>query len=289
MEHAKNISAEKVQREILHIFKEIDQICVKYKLRYFAIGGTCLGAVRHGGFIPWDDDLDIAMPREDYERFKRIAAKQLPDNFKIYDVGQGMHYTCYFMKVHNTDTTFIEKGMSVYPDRYTGVYVDIMPLDGIPSGSWKKKFYFMKLRNLMRLDWHRKNMFHPVYAKEKQVGKNIVWKLVNIFIKRLPDNYFSDKYVQLQKSYSYDNSRDLCYTWSKRASQVIFPKSDFEDYVLLPFEDMKMRCPVGYDNFLTVLFGEYMKLPPEEKRVPCHNTDIIDLERPYTYYIKEDK
>lgn len=284
-----NIEIRDIQSIILDIFRSVDKVCRENDLRYFAIGGTCLGAVRHGGFIPWDDDLDIAMPREDYERFKKIAAKQLPHNLKIFDVGQGKHYTCYFMKVHNTNTTFIEKGMSIYPDRYTGVYVDIMPLDGIPFGRWKRKFYFMRLRNLMRLDWNRKCIRNPMFAKEGHFVKRIFWSVIYIFIKRLPDNYFSDKYAETQKAYSYDDSRDLCYTWSKRAAKVIFPKSDFKDYVLLPFEDTKMRCPVGYDNFLTVLFKDYMKLPPREQRVPCHDTDIIDLENPYTYYRKEDK
>lgn len=282
------IELAELQKKVIEIFEEIDKICTKYNLRYFAIGGTCLGAVRHGGFIPWDDDLDIAMPRKDYERLKKIAKEQLPNHLKIFDVSQGKHYNSYFMKIYNCNTTFIEKNMSIFSDRYTGVYIDIMPLDGIPSKKIERKIYFMKLKQLARLDWHRKYVYTTFFESEKNIWKRLFWSFWWKGNKRLPDNYFSDKYVQLQKKYSYDDSKDLCYTWSKRASQVIFPKSDFKDYVLLPFEDTQMRCPVGYDNFLTVLFGDYMKLPPEEERVPCHETDIIDLERPYTYYIKEE-
>lgn len=276
----------RIQKKIKEIFLEIDKICEKHSLRYYAIGGTCLGAVRHGGFIPWDDDLDIAMPREDYEQFKNIATVELPSNLKLFDVNQGEHYVCYFMKIHDTNTTFIERGMLDYPDRCTGVYVDIMPLDGIPNDMQERKHYFTRLKWLARLDWHRKYNLNKKLNEGKFIGNILFWRVIYCFIKRYPANYFSEQYEAIQKKYTYKESNDLCYTWARNASEYIFPKSDFEDYILLPFEDTQMRCPVGYDNFLTVLFGDYMKLPPEEERVACHMTDVLDLEKPFTAYIK---
>lgn len=284
-----NCMIKEIQKIILDIFTEVDKVCTKNNLRYYAIGGTCLGAVRHQGFIPWDDDMDIAMPREDYERFKKIAQKQLPSHLRIYDASNGEHFYCKFMKVHNIHTTFIEKGMLEYLDRYngSGVYVDIMPLDGIPNQVWKRKFYFFRLSQLATLDWHRKYEYNPKKDEERNKQKIFVSRIIYFFIKHYPIHYFYMKYVKLQKKYDYNTSKSLCYTWSIRAAKLIFPKEDFDDYILLPFENVQMRCPVGYDNFLKTLFGDYMKLPPKDKQIPCHETDILDLERPFTYYLKE--
>lgn len=279
-----NEDIKEIQKKILEIFIEIDKVCTANNLRYYAIGGTCLGAVRHQGFIPWDDDMDIAMPREDYERFKKTASKQLPSHLKIYDAADGGHFSCKFMKVHNIRTTFIEKGMLEYPDRYSGVYVDIMPLDGIPNDVWNRKIYFFQLSILWKLDWHRKLEYNQKLDLERNAAKVFIWRIIYFFIKRYPIDYFYMKYVNLQKKYAYNASKSLCYTWSWRASKVVFPKEDFDDYILLPFENVKMRCPAGYDNFLKTLFGDYMKLPPKDKQNSRHEVDILDLERPFTYY-----
>lgn len=282
-----DIKIEEIQKKILEIFIEIDKVSVANNLRYYAIGGTCLGAVRHHGFIPWDDDLDIAMPREDYERLKKIVQEQFPPHLKLIDVNQGEHYHCMFMKIHNINTTFIEKGMSEYSDRYSGIFVDIMPLDGIPNETWRRKIYFFRLLQLGRLDWYRKYGYNRKLNEGKSKKRILIEQIICFFIMRYPIHYFYMKYMKLQKKYDYNTSKSLCYTWSRRASKVIFPKEDFDDYILLPFENVQMRCPVGYDNFLKTLFGDYMKLPPKDKQIPCHETDILDLERPFTYYLKE--
>lgn len=283
-----NEDIKEIQKKILEIFIEIDKVCITNNLRYFAIGGTCLGAVRHQGFIPWDDDMDIAMPREDYERFKKIASKLLPSNLRIFDYTDGEHFYCKYMKVHDIHTTLIEKGMLAYPDSYSGIYIDIMPLDGIPNGIWNRKIYFLKLSLLRKLDWRRKYEY-DLQADKKNKKKIFLWRVIYFFIKRYPIHYFHNKYVKLQKKYAYNTSKSLCYTWSWRASKVIFPKEDFDNYILLPFEDVQMRCPVGYDNFLKTLFGDYMKLPPIDKQNSHHEIDILDLERPFTYYYNEGR
>lgn len=273
-----------IQMKILDIFIEIDKICNKHHLNYFAIGGTCLGAVRHQGFIPWDDDMDIAMPRKDYETFKEIAKHEFPENLKIFDIHMSEHYECLFMKVHDINTTFIHKGLSKYPDRYTGIFVDIMPLDGIPDDEMKRKTYFLKLRNLLRLNFYRKYSAYSMPYGLKKKAK----RFIHLCFQFLPAEIFSEKYEALQKKYDFETSKDLCYGWSFRAEKVIFSKADFCDYILMPFENYQIRCPIGYDNFLKKLYGNYMELPPLEKRIQVHDVDIIDLERPYTYYIEKD-
>lgn len=283
------MKTEDLQKKILDIFIEIDKLCEKHNLRYYAIGGTCLGAVRHQGFIPWDDDLDIAMPREDYERFKHVASKELPDNLKIYSELSGDNYSCKFMKVHDISTTFVEEGYRDKYDRYTGIWVDIMPLDGIPKGTFHKKVYFLSLNMLAKLSWHRKFQHDSVLGQKPTDIKKIIWEMIYLFIKWFPRKFFDEKFIEIQRRYAYDTTLELSYTWSCRAKEIIVPKSDFEDYVLFPFENYQMRCPVGYHNFLTVMFGDYMKLPPEEERVSCHKADILDLEKPYSYYLEKER
>ncbi len=281
-----NYDMRQIQMRILNIFIEIDDICKKNNLEYFAIGGTCLGAIRHKGFIPWDDDIDIAMPRNDYEEFKKIVKSQLPKYLQVFDVNQGEHYECMFIKVYDTNSTYIHKGMKKYKDRYTGVYVDIMPLDGLPNSRIRRRTHFLRLRNLLRLNFIRKFSGDRTYKKREM--KSYIRYLVYKMISFTPANYFSEKYEKVLKKYPYENSRDTCYGWSKRAEKVVLSRDIFSDYIYVPFEDTKMRCPIGYDKFLKILFGDYMVLPPVENRVPVHTADIVDLERPYSYYLKED-
>ena len=121
------------QKVILDIFACISNICNKNGIRYFASGGTCLGAVRHQGFIPWDDDLDIAIPIQDYDKIWKIAQKELPHHLKIYKEDDIRHYRYIFGKIHNENTTFIEKSEIKYPESYKGIFVDIMPISSIPD------------------------------------------------------------------------------------------------------------------------------------------------------------
>ena len=284
-EFMKNIKD--VQKVILDIMSEIDKICNENNLRYFAIGGTCLGAVRHKGFIPWDDDLDIAMPRKDYELFKKIASECLPSYLCIMDENKTEHFAAHFMKVHNINTTFIEEGKGIYPDRYTGVYVDIMPLDGIPNNRVKRWFYFKVVKLLLRLNSRRKRVEELKRREKDKLLKYFFWNFIYVILECFPNNFFEEICTKFQSRYDYEESENLSYTWSLRMDEILFSKKCFEDYRLLPFEDMFIRCPIGYEEFLSKLFGNYMQLPPEEQRIPCHKTDIIDLDRPYSYYIEK--
>lgn len=268
-----------IQKVILDIFKAIDKICETYQLRYYAIGGTCIGAVRHKGFIPWDDDLDIAMPREDYERFIKIAEHELPDYLALVTPEQIRHYECMFVKVQNINTTCIHNILREYPDRYGGVYVDIMPLDGVPHNLRERKKHFRKLRFYGRLNMNQR--FKP---KNLHTGvKRVIWHGIMFFCKKADYTYYYRKYDAELKKYKFEESNATSYGWSQRAEKLIFPIEDFQDYVELPFEDYHMRCPVGYDHFLTILFGDYMKLPPKEQQEPVHQS-LVDLYKSYKEY-----
>ena len=127
-----------LQKRILDIFREVRDILDRNGITYFAIGGTCIGAVRHGGFIPWDDDLDIAVPIEQFGRMLDLLKAELPPHLELYTGAERKHYRYIFVKVTDNRTTFIEKTEIGYPDAYKGVFIDIMPISGVLPD---KRFY----------------------------------------------------------------------------------------------------------------------------------------------------
>ena len=128
-----------VQNRILKIMLVVDEICKRNNLTYYAIGGTCIGALRHKGFIPWDDDLDIAVPIEEWDRFWNIMKTELPSEYGIYSGSNIRHYRYIFNKIHDTGTSFIEQSEVKYPDAYKGIFIDVMPIAGIPETKSKRE------------------------------------------------------------------------------------------------------------------------------------------------------
>lgn len=270
-----------IQYKIFTIFKEVDSVCKKNNIRYYAIGGTCLGAVRHKGFIPWDDDLDIAMPRKDYEKFISIAERDLPENLRLLGGTEIRKYECLFIKVHDVNTTFIHRNYESCVERYSGVYIDIMPLDGLSENRFVRSINFARLRVLARL-----NVNHRFGVDFYHTGfRLLLWKIIDIYMKRKPYDFFSKEREKILKKYDFDTSTYSCYGWSLLAKKITFLKEDFGAHIELPFMDYIMRCPQGYDDFLKTMFGEYMKLPPEEQQKRTHPA-FVDLNRSYRYYQK---
>ena len=260
-----------VQTVILQIFKEIDSICKKNDILYYAVGGTCIGAIRHGGFIPWDDDLDIAIPIEDYDRFLKIAEKELPNYLYIYSSNDIEHYHYCWAKICDSRTTFLEKRQYCYKDSYKGVFVDIMPISGVPTNRIKREYFIKKLRLLSSLNNIRR---FPVLLFYRKVLK--------VFLRAFPFNTFSKKYINALKKYPFADSEYTGYTWSTNLNKLIFPTSWFAEGQRIPFEDTTINCPLKYHEYLSYQFGDYMTPPPIEKQ-ETHD-GIIDLSKSFTYY-----
>lgn len=273
-----------IQLVILDIFKSVANIIEKYNLRYFAIGGTCLGAVRHQGFIPWDDDMDIAMPNKDYQRFIEIAPDVLPNNLKLVLPGHDAHYNNLSLRVQNIDTTFIEDHVIGLEDRYMGVWLDIMPLYGVPSKYSEQCSYAKKIAFYRKLN-HKRKMPFKTCNTLKSKGMFLLSLPLNVF---LDNNYWLRKWEKLVSKYDFDKSEYTGYVWWDQLNKLIFPIEWFENYVYLKFEDTYIRCPKKYDKFLTQMFGDYMQLPPANERYTHSGKEaIIDLNHSYTYYMKK--
>lgn len=274
----------KLQKKVLDIYREFKRICDEEKLKYFAIGGTCLGAIRHGGFIPWDDDLDIAMPIEDYKRFMEIAPSKICDKYKIYDHNDHRHFFMRFNKIHDINTAYIESCYKDYADDYFGVFIDVMPVCGLPNDKKRKRKFLKKLEFLSKM-----NLECRFELKERKHFKEKInyfrYRALCLFKKY---NYYSMKFEKCIQDMSFYNSSECCFAWRiplRAPYKNVFPTVFFEELKEVPFEDTSIYVSTKFDNYLTMDFGNYMALPPIEKRVSVHKTEVIDLEKSFKQYI----
>ncbi len=277
-----------VQRKILDVYKEIKRVCDEHDLRYFAIGGTGIGAARHKGFIPWDDDIDIVMPRRDYYLFKEIASKQLPHHMQFSDLADSDKSLYVFGKVSDTSTTYVAEEDIDDFGAYNGVFIDIMPLDGVPEEYIKYQIHMRLLEVIMRIN------SAVMYAKLHDDVSGFKCRLKK-YLGRIWGVFFSNtslkrRYVALASKYQFDESKYLARTWLVGSHDGLQAKAryfqeDFDGHVDMPFEDTIMRMPKGYDRYLSALYPNYMTLPPKEKQVPRHSGGIVDLGHSYRYHV----
>lgn len=266
------------QKVILSIFKEISIICSKHNIPYFAIGGTCIGAVRHKGFIPWDDDLDIAVPIESFDYLLDCLRKEISSALYVIDGHEPKHYHYVWAKVCNRNTTFIEKSEYHYKDAYKGVFVDIMPISGVPEGARRRVFY----RTIKTLYFLNNTRRFPVITNGgplKKLIKIVLKGMVSI----LPYNFFFNKYLKYLKKFPFRSSKYTGYVWyPEEMERLTFPQEYFKETVEVQFEDALISIPKQFDSYLKYQFGDYMKFPSEEKRL-IHD-GLVDLVHPYSYY-----
>ncbi len=268
-----------IQSVILDIFSSIQKICKKHNITYYAIGGTCIGAVRHKGFIPWDDDLDIAIPIQDFDRFLNIAEKELPNYLKVYRCENIIHYRYIFAKIHNVNTTFIEHADADYPDAQKGIWVDIMPISSIPSDAKKQKRFYRNLNWYLIMNYIRRYPLHEMVSWKKK----LMWLVIRPLCLFTNYTYFSKKWLDMLRENPLGSSELTGYTWWNHRSNLTFPMSAFNDTIEVPFEDITISCPIDFDTYLTIQFGDYMKIPPKEEQQQ-HHVEYVNVKTSYKLY-----
>lgn len=267
-----------VQDKILEIMKYIDKVCRENDITYFIMGGTALGAVRHGGFIPWDDDLDIFMTPAEYAKFKVAMEKDGDTKFMIQEWRTTEKYLEY-AKVRMNGTTFIEESFKDRKDMHQGIYVDIMMLHKVPADNeriHKKVYYaskFVTLYALTQRNW-----------KPKTSGQAMVVGLLKVLPCQMIAKWC---YKQI---YKYDDMKDgfkWCY-WITPAKfrSGLFEKSFFDEPVDVPFEDTVLYGSKHIKEYLKYRYGDYMKLPSKEQQEAAVHAMIFDVDKDYTEYIK---
>lgn len=260
----------------LEILKEFLRVCEILNLNFYVLGGTLLGSVRHKGFIPWDDDIDIGIPREDYEKFISFGQAHLPENLFIQTFVTDLNYPANFAKIRNSNTTFVETSVRNC-DMNHGIYIDIFPLDYYPD----RNVFGFELKKLL-LTLRISTVFTKTKMKLKtRIVRGIACVLYPSHKKAL------EKREKLFKSVKRSNLIvNNCGAWGKKE---IVPAEWYAEGCALEFEGLTVKGPKEYDKWLTQVYGAYMQFPPEEKRVAHHYADVIDLKKPYTEYIFQTK
>ncbi len=250
----------------LEILQTVHDFCIKNNIHYSLSGGTLLGAVRHKGYIPWDDDIDIMMPRPDYECFHKLFNAQNNETYKFIFSNNEKQYFQPFGKIVNMKT-FLKENYD-RPVNMLCVYIDVFPVDGLPNNKNKRQKYWKKiakLKNINTLFYERTN------KKEKGVKKII--RLVLFYLLRLiPANSFSKVVNNCAKKNTFSDSECVACSVFGYGQKEEVPKSIYDNYVLLDFEGKKFYAMQGYDIYLHNLYGDYMQLPPVEKRVAKHDS-----------------
>ena len=260
---------------LLDILKFFHNFCIKNNLRYFAVGGTFLGAVRHKGFIPWDDDIDVCMPRNDYQKF--ISLMKLENGKYILETPDSeAEDFCYTQaKLYDSSTTVLEK---IKANTNRGVFIDVFPLDGI--GNNKNEIN----RNYFAIDIL--NMFLAsrlsVIRKERKLWKNLAIFVSNL----LPSCFVNEKKIIkkldrlcAKRNFEHYNYCGLLLTQYRK--KYIMPKSWFDEYTDYTFEDTLIRGVKDYEKYLSHLYGDWRKLPPENQRNSGHDLIIVNLNKSY--------
>lgn len=261
-----------VWEAILNIYKEFAAVCERNNIPFFIAYGTLLGAVRHQGFIPWDDDFDVHMKREDYDRFLEIADKELPPYLKIVKWQNTKEYTHTFCKVQDTrkdvyDNVVIESGAI----QGQGLYIDIFALDGCPWTIFQK--IKEKAQLFFALAWAAYIFRHKRrFSWRGYIGVFIGFFLRPFFKDIRTENDLARLYDGWSRQYSFANSK-FCgrYYGASKGWGWCVPVSVFEEIEMLSFHGILMPAPKGWDIYLRAVFGDYMKLPSEEKRVSTHS------------------
>lgn len=266
----------KVKKVELEILQEFTKVCDALHLKWYAGYGTALGAIRHKGFIPWDDDIDVLMPREDYEIFCAKAQELLPDNYFVQTLKTEKEYYQPFAKLRRNDTTFWEEGTAKDHINH-GIYIDIFPMDGYPSGI--AEITFMMKRIVYDNVIYEDGDVNKLHGYRKWIAR--VYKILN---GRLTKKEAAMKKEKLVKTVHYDKSAIVgCLVQDTPKGEAV-PVSVYGDGKVVPFEGISIRVPSECEVYLEKLYGDYMQFPPEEKRVPIHTCIVIDTEKSYLEY-----
>jgi len=255
-----------VKNNELFIAKKIKEICDAENINYFLMYGTLLGAVRHDGFIPWDDDIDIGMKREDYEKFVKVFYKYADKStffLENWDTEKGFPLS--FTKVKLNNTLFLENSIkNAYVHK--GIYVDIFPFDKIDSR--KKTTVSSRLRFYYNVLKFKKNYSPTNPDNRKQL---ILSKFIKFFSFLFPTTFLKKRIKRLETKFNGSNVTDYCFMGSPYKFKDIIPAKYLEQFENHSFDGVEFKIPRGYDGILKIIYGDdYMKLPPVEQRISRH-------------------
>lgn len=273
----------KLQLKELDTLVYFKEFCDKNNLLFYLCGGCCIGSLRTGSFIPWDDDIDILMPRDDYEKLYKLWDNDKHERFKLLRTDEKIFTGNIFTTIVDTETTCV-KANQAHLDIPFGIMMDIFPIDGCPKGKFKRT---MQKLNAMIYSLFLAQIVPENHGGIMALGSKFLLSIVKSPKAREKKWRNAERRMSKYKISDCEYITELCE--GVHSMQPEYPKEWFASAVYREFEGLQMPIPVGYDPYLKKAFGDYMKLPPEDKQKPHHDMILVDTERSYKEVLKGKK
>ena len=279
-----------LQKKQLEILKQFIRVCEKHNLTYFLVGGSCLGAARHQGFIPWDDDIDVGMPREDFNKYVELQKEYEGTSYFIQTWKSDPHYTYNYAKLRDSSTTYIENFFVKHQINH-GVWIDIFPIDGFAYKFDKPRD---KYAHLVSAIWRQSFIsYFPQMRRKFSKGTwftDLFINLLAILTWPFDINHWRRKHTEkLLTKVPFKDAEVVGNMCGINKKKEAMDKSIYLETTKLPFEDIEVCVPKDYDKYLTLLYNDWRKWPPKEKQVGHHHDKGLSLTQGYKSYMKEHK
>lgn len=275
-----------IQGEDLIIYKQkliegltfFDNFCKENDIKYFAVGGTAIGAIRHKGFIPWDDDIDVAMLREDYDRFCSLKSNLLGTQYRIIDYRDNGYYSSGAKFIDNSTTLWEHELNSLT----IGAYIDVFPFDvcdGIEVNYQKIALNVNKAFTRLERSKQKSTFSYLVWAFKGMHIPTFIKCIVNVlYYNRIEKKCIKEVIAVENMLRNQKGEYILYYNSFYPLAKELNRKEVFSSTVTMPFENTTIEMPIGYDEYLKNLYGDYMQMPPKEKQIPHHPVHFYNLE-----------
>lgn len=264
-----------LQLKILEMIKDIDIVCKKNNIPYYLAYGSCLGAVRHNGFIPWDDDFDICLKYEDYKKFIDVCKKDLdPSKYFVQTLETDPNYYLSFAKIRNIQTTLIEEN-NKFENMVNGVYVDVFPLVGYPNTKFKKNLFDI-------------NRAFALSANRNVINNKFLYFIFKIILKIFGKKNIIKHCTKQCLKYKCENCNQIISVFDGDGIQINLTSNEvLGQPTYVKFEDTMLPIPENYDLYLKNVYGDYMKLPNQTQiDAKTHTPYLLDLNHSYDEYRK---
>lgn len=266
-----------VQKVCLELLIEVDRICTQHNINYYIYGGTLLGAVRHNGFIPWDDDIDIVMFRSEYDKFVKICKNELGEKYYLQTIENEPLSPLSWGNLYKKNTAFIQSFIN--KECFQGISIDIFALDNIPNNKLNRKIYGLIHDFLNAVFWER----FIINSKPTGIKRKIV-KFVSSMSRIIPNNKYRKLHDKLITIYNNKQSKYVVHNSFRKFSKKIIPIEYFKESCMLNFEGEKFRAPSKWNEILKLYYGEnFMEIPDKDNQI-THSVDIVDCNNSWEIY-----
>lgn len=259
------MNIQEIHAVLIELFNELVKVCQKHNFALYLTGGSVLGAVRHNGFIPWDDDIDVALPRYDYKKLFEVAEKELPSHLKLVWISRACHYrlvdTRHRVKLNDNYSKILSE------KEYECVAIDIQPFDGVPTGvvGTIHCFRVMAFRALYKMCSPERVIYDEKWRKKWEIW---LIRMIKLFSFALSDeDYWRNKYLEAMQKYDYADCNVIADFVGKYKFNDVYPKKWWEPGLIVDFENVKAMIPSEYDKYLSKIYGKYMEIPKENEKV----------------------